>query len=264
MKVYKYCLAEQVSAQYTEIFGEKRNVISELNQLLLNATIMSKLPKSTVYHHKKRDLLIEVANDRRVVLSVTKTPSIEMLKTGVRTYEISEHAIDRAIERLGLGKIRRELVAKTIIDRMQTAVFTGEVAKGRVFDHYGSRSRFIVAKDKDIIITTYNMDSIKPTIKLDTSIGRKVINLVDRELRKAGAMYRKRQREIMTVASELKIAIAKDELNIVNAKAPHVKTIIQNKLDENTTKLESLMSQLEKATDDYSAKKAEATRLLGE
>lgn len=263
MKLYKYCLSEGVCEQYTALFGAKKNTINELNQLMNAATKLERTHKSTIYIHKKRNLLIEIANDRRVILSVQKAPTIDDLKRGIRNYDVSEHAIDRAIERLELGELSRAQVAKTINDRMQTAVYTGEVAEGRVFDHYASRSRFIVAKEADRIITTYSMDSLKAEIKPDTSLGKKVINLINRELKKAGAAYRKQQREITAVASELKIAIAKDELNALNAKAPHVKAIIQSKLDENTTKLNELMAQLDNAAAEYEAKKAEASKLLG-
>lgn len=263
MRLYKYCLNPGVSEQYAILFGAKRNVINELNQLMSVATKYESKESSTIYLHKKRNILIEIANDRRVILGVAKAPTIDELKKGARKYDVCEHAIDRAIERLGLAELTRSQVAKTINDRMQTAVFTGEVAKGRVFDHYASRSRFIVAKDDDRVITTYSMDTVKTEIKTDSSLGKKVLNLINRELKKAGAAYRKQQREITAVASELKIAIAKDELNALNAKAPHIKAIIQSKLDENTTKLNELMVQLDNVTAEYEAKKAEAAKLLG-
>lgn len=263
MRVYKYCLNPGVGEQFTMLFGARRNVLNELNQLIEKSAKYEEKEKSTIFIHKKRKILIEVANDRRVILSVAKAPSVDEIKHGARNYKICEHAIDRAIERLGLGTLSRDQVAKTLNDRMQTAVFTGEVAQGRVFDHYASRSRIIVAKDGDRVITVYSMDSVKAEIKPDTSLGKKVISLINRELKKAGAAYRKQQREITAIASELKIAIAKDELNALNAKAPHIKAIIQEKLDENTTKLNELMAQLDEATAEYEAKKAEASRLLG-
>lgn len=263
MRLYKYCLGVNVSEQYTSLVGSTKNAINDLNNLMKTAKKYETKEQSTLYIHKKRNLLIEVANDRRVILSVANAPSIDEIKHGVRMYEVCEHAIDRAIERLGLDKLSRSQVAKTVNDRMQTAVFTGEVAKGRIFDHYASRSRFIVAKDKDVVITTYSMDTVNDEITTKTTLGQKIVKLVERELKKAGATFRKNQLELTKAISELKIAIAKEEVTILSAKAPHTKAAIQASIDENATKLNDLMATLEKEKAEYEATKAEASRLLG-
>ena len=259
MKLYKYSISPNVSEQYAEQFGRVKNILNELNQLMARATVLETKEDSTIYLHKKRGVLMEVANDRRVILNVQKAPAIDELRKGARIYEVSGHAIMRARERLDMDSLNDMQIGQTLNARLQSAIYTGEVSTGRIMDHYPSRTRFIVARDCDLIITVYKMSGLKP----DSPLSVKVYRLIERELKKAGALYRKQQREITALMSALKIEIAKDELNLLNAKAPYIKEIIKKKIDENTTKLSELTTKLEQEKSEYEAKKIDASRILG-
>ncbi|MGL3988387.1 hypothetical protein [Bacillus paralicheniformis] len=142
----------------------------------------------------------------------------------MKQYEVTKHAIDRAVERLG---VLRSVAPNHLVQLMQTAVYVGSNPDKRggrqeVYDHHKSRVRFIVYKNK--IVTVYKMpeplDAIPDEMK--TALRRK-----------ANAMIRRIKRETRALnvqLAEKNLEIAQLELNRAKARSNKVITSIDEKI----------------------------------
>lgn len=156
----------------------------------------------------------------------------------MKSYEVTKHAIDRAVERLGrkVGHAKND-----IIQRMQTARFQGETEHGRIFDHHESRSRFILAKDTDVVITCYPLDELKDgtIIRVTSSTKPSMSNVIiekaraviQREITKSQRKYTAEYRALSLEQAELSVEIAQANVKKVRCKAPHTQALIQERID---------------------------------
>jgi len=112
----------------------------------------------------------------------------------MKKYAVSQHAVERAIQRLGQPVHNAK---NHLIQLMQTAVFNGVVpgklGPCRIYDHYATRTRMIVAEDNDTIVTVYSMDSVKggaPSQVITTSglLADAIKTTIARELQRHSAL----------------------------------------------------------------------------
>lgn len=148
----------------------------------------------------------------------------------MKKYAVTTHAIERAVERLGRN---RQYAGNDLVQRMQTAVFQGEVAQGRIFDHYASRTRLILAKTEDKIITVYSMDTEKPAKStVYNAIIEKAREVITKEIAKARRQFTTESRKLTLVEAEIGFEIATLALNKARCKAPHTQATIQSRINE--------------------------------
>lgn len=158
----------------------------------------------------------------------------------MKLYHVTQHAIERAVERLG----RHQAHAKHELNQlMQRAVYVGSDGNGRIFDHYSSRTRLIVAKESDTIITVYSMDqpieninpvvtvSVTPKQTMSNAIIEKARAVIQRELAKSQRKYTAEYRALSLEQAELAVEIAQANVKKVRCKAPHTQALIQERID---------------------------------
>jgi hypothetical protein len=147
----------------------------------------------------------------------------------MKKYAVTTHAIERAVERLGRN---RQYAGNDLVQRMQTAVFQGEVAQGRIFDHYASRTRLILAKTEDKIITVYSMDTEKPKPSAYNAIIEKARGLITKEIAKARRQFTTESRKLTLTEAEIGFEIATLALNKARARNPLTQASIEAKINE--------------------------------
>ncbi|MCY1105820.1 hypothetical protein [Shouchella clausii] len=173
----------------------------------------------------------------------------------MKPYAVSDHAIKRATERLGVS---RKNAKRELVTLMQKAQFQGVTKDGeRVFDHHNRRVRFIVAMESDKIITIYNMR--KPLADVDAKPLDEVLppTLLDAVKRKAKAKITGHKRELRKLeieVAEAELLLAQKRLNRLKTNNPRTKaaidrdiTEIASKIDANKTSIgdiEAAISQL--------------------
>lgn len=176
----------------------------------------------------------------------------------MKKYEITRHAIEQAVNRFGK---QRESARNELNQLMQTAVYQGNAGAGRIFDHYPTRTRFILADTKDIVITVYSMDSVKgeedtleasPVEKTTRVEGNEFLAsfqaTVKRELTKARRQFVRESRKLTEEIAVIGLEIAQLKLNKARARSPITQRQIADKvaqIHEEQTKLAEQRKQLE-------------------
>lgn len=151
----------------------------------------------------------------------------------MKPYNVTQHAIERAVERLGK---RKDYARNELVQLMQTAVYTGSTPQGRVFDHYKTRTRLVVCRDTDTIITVYSMDVPKEAesvaIVTETNpLMQKARDYLAKELRKAKRQYTRESRKLAEQVALLNVEAARLALNHARCRQPLTRQAIQAKID---------------------------------
>ncbi|HEX3072386.1 MAG TPA: hypothetical protein VHP30_02120 [Ignavibacteriales bacterium] len=183
----------------------------------------------------------------------------------MKKYAVTTHAIDRAVERLGRN---RQYASNDLVQRMQTAVFQGEVAQGRIYDHLPSRTRLILDKTEDKIITVYSMDTQKETEVTPkqtpyNAIIEKARVVIKRELTKARRQFTTEKRKLTLSEAELGVEIAQLTLNKARAKNPLTQASIQAKIDELENGRQALLTQLNTVVSRFEQMRKDAESYIG-
>lgn len=192
-------------------------------------------------------------------------------------YKITKHAVERAIERLEVtAEMPRPSVTSHIKMLMQTAVLQGELPGGKlVYDHYRTRTRIVVAKETNTVLTIYPMDTDKdgnpvervPVITElheDNIVFKAAKDAARRELEKARRTFTRDSRSLQTKIAELGVEIAQSTLNKVKCLHPGTKTIIQRNIDEMQAEANALIDKLRSKADKYEELRKQAEVFIGD
>lgn len=153
----------------------------------------------------------------------------------MKQYKVSQHAIDRAVERLGFPL---EHAKGNLVSLMQVAVYQGDTQSRmgkptKVYDHYKSRIRMVVSED-GTIVTCYRIPTLLDTLPSEIvgTIKRKIDGLLRSYNKEARAIERKRALK--------NLEIAQLQLNRANARSPKVVASIDVKIGEYKTELRGI------------------------
>ncbi|GIN10163.1 hypothetical protein J26TS2_00300 [Shouchella clausii] len=170
----------------------------------------------------------------------------------MKRYNVTNHAVDRAVERLGSKRSQAESYLNQL---MQSAVYQGDTPNKnggltKVYDHHRTKTRLIL--DGDRIVTVYKVDG--PLAPIEPQLPTPLLAAVKREaaklLRNHGRELRKLEREL----AEAELLLAQKRLNRLKTNNPRTKaaidrdiTDIASKIDANKTSIgdiEAAISQL--------------------
>ena len=168
----------------------------------------------------------------------------------MKPYRVTDHAIDRAVERLGKERCHARGYLQQL---MQTAVYTGDSGKGRIFDHYKTRTRLVLDRTHDTVITVYSMDADKPSaLPIDNNaIISKARDVIKRELSKFRRQFTKETRSLTIECAELNVEIAQLTLNKARAKSPITQDYIQAKIFALQGRAAAINERLTEMADEY-------------
>ena len=178
-------------------------------------------------------------------------------------WTVTTHAIIRLKERFGIQPAHATNFANQL---MEHAEYVKSAPGNRTIYHHAKRDMFIVCNvDDHVIITVRPVTENTSAHGVDgtNSLYAKVQRLANRELAKAGASFRKTQRDLTAKMSAMKIELARAEVNLLNAKAPHVKNIIRKKIENYTRNIDVLTAELGRKQDEFERVKKDAQALLG-
>ncbi|XVM19368.1 hypothetical protein P5643_22010 [Bacillus subtilis] len=152
----------------------------------------------------------------------------------MKHYEVTKHAVDRAVERLGIS---RPQAAGHIRQLMQTAFYVGDLnneygQRTKAFDHIKSRTRLIV--DGIRVVTVYKMADPLAPVEDTPPITELPDELKAVLKRKSDALIVRRNRELRTLTIQLaekNLEIAQLELNRARARAHKIIAVIDAKID---------------------------------
>ena len=136
---------------------------------------------------------------------------------------ISQHALDRAVERFG---IRRNIADNWIRTNLNKAKFISETISedgnpARLFAH--DRIVFILEAVENRVITIY-----KPTAP--TSISGKIAKLLNRELSRFESEERKIERRNTLYKAEIEIEVAELKLRLLRARSESKKMALKARI----------------------------------
>lgn len=180
-------------------------------------------------------------------------------------YYATSHAKDQAEERFGWERSNAE---KRMRDLMQTAVYRGTDGSARYFDHERSGVRMVLAKDKNVIITVYEIepavDDFVPIRAESPTLSSAIAAAVRRELSKAGREFKRQQRAIQSEVAALYAELA-EELS-KQARVYHPPTVerIQRKIDAINAAIYRKQAEVAECEADYKRIEADAQRFVGE
>jgi exopolysaccharide biosynthesis predicted pyruvyltransferase EpsI len=165
----------------------------------------------------------------------------------VKPYNVTKHAIDRAVERLG---VKAEYAANHIVQLMQSAYYQGDTQQSsgktvKIFDHHKTRTRIVIG-DSDTVISVYKfpeIEVVKPAIFAD-----EIKRLIKRQLTKAQREFTRTYRSLEINAAELNIEIAQLRLNHAKARSPKIQASIKAKLDELMTQYTQVEAEIKQAS----------------
>lgn len=177
-------------------------------------------------------------------------------------WTVTTHAIIRLKERFGIQPAHATNFANQL---MEHAEYVKSAPGNRTIYHHAKRDMFIVCNVDDHVIITVRPVTENTSAHVDgsNSLYAKVQRLAKRELAKAGASFRKTQRELTAQMSAMKIELARAEVNLLNAKAPHVKTIIRKKIENYTRNISEISAELGRKQGEFERVKKDAEQLLG-
>lgn len=176
----------------------------------------------------------------------------------MKKYNVSNHAIKRAVERLGVPEFNAE---NHLIQLMQTAFFVGETPDGKgniskLFDHYKSSTRLVVGRN-DVIVTVYKFPEVESPITspscLPQAFADDIRQLVQRKFKAKERDFKRKQRELEIELAEHNLELAQLTLNKLKAKSPKARNSIADKIDEVTTKVDRIKFEISQAETAFEA-----------
>jgi hypothetical protein len=182
----------------------------------------------------------------------------------MKRFAVTEHAIERTVERLGVEKVQ---ACKYLNQLMQTAYLTGRPSsprggRTRVFDHYGSRVRIIVASEEDRIITVYKFPEQESQQSLPAIFADDIRKTVQRKFNAAKREYKRNSRRLEEELAELNLELAQLRLNRVRAKSPRTVASIDRKIAAKEPKVDALANALNEVVEKFNAIKSEVEEFV--
>jgi uncharacterized small protein (DUF1192 family) len=190
------------------------------------------------------------------------------------TVYTTNHAIERALERLKSPQEQAKTqVSNWLKTLMQTATYVGDKGNGRIFDHPNTRTRLVLDKNKDVIVTVYGMDDVEPSEEVTFSIEEsakhsestvmsKVRATIRRELTKAQRQFTREFRTLAERQALVQIEIAQLTLNKARAKNPNTQARIQSNIDVALGLFDEIGSAISELQAEFERTKREAQAFL--
>ncbi|MBS4195375.1 hypothetical protein [Lederbergia citri] len=160
----------------------------------------------------------------------------------MKMYRVTKHAIDRAVERLGVSA---EYATNHLIQLMQTAYYNGSTPhpngkRHKVFDHYKTRTRVIVSED-DSIITVYKLPEENAL-----TIPSFLRPVVEREFRRVRREVTRLTRRHEEAIGKLTVEMGERIWARARAKNPNTREMIQAEIDEIQAKINGHLAAIER------------------
>lgn len=164
----------------------------------------------------------------------------------MKMYDVTEHAIQRAVERLGISK---EHARNHLINIMQSAYYHGSTpyAKGvrKLYDHVKSKTRIVVSDDNSTIITVYKFPEIyEATTEFPKFVQEKVAKVVQRELKRFESTERKVERRNTLYKAELEVEIAELNLRLLRARSESKKMALKARIQAIQLRIDELDNEI--------------------
>jgi len=181
----------------------------------------------------------------------------------MKKWNLTTHAIIRLKERYGVQPASAENFINQI---MQNAVYVKSAHGNRTIYHHEKRDMFVICNvEQHVVITVRPVteNAAAHGANATNSLYAKVQRLAKREIEKAGAAFRKTQRDLTAQISAIKIELAHAEVNLLNAKGPHIKNIIRKKMDVYARSIDELTAEIGRKESEFERVKADAQAIIG-
>lgn len=181
-----------------------------------------------------------------------------------RTIEVTKHAIDRSIERLGF---QRATADNNIRQLLAVAAFhgIGSSSKGptEIYLHRKTRTTIVISRKENCVVTVYRADEEPTQSKATITIDR-ISAAIKRELSKMTTQLRREIRKLTEQQAQLNVNIAELNLNKVRCKAPHTQALIQTRIDAIITQVDDLAQEIDAKLTQIKNAEREVSEVVGE
>lgn len=258
IKAFKYSIKPEVSAQYEALGRVGSYAINELNQYMQTAKKAKSTAEHHVYTHAKSGLTIYVQRKFNVIDQVELTE-----QPFTKTVKIAQHAIQRAVERLGQAEENAEHYIRSLL---AVAAYHGESSNYRgpcdIYVHKKTGTSIVIAKDNGMVITVYKAEEPQQSVAKIT-----VDRIKDAVIREYKRMRTEATREINRLKERhaaVYIDISQLKYNLVRCKAPHTKALIQTRIDGLLATTKELALEIDAKLTQIEVAETEVRAVVGE
>lgn len=169
-----------------------------------------------------------------------------------RTYRLTEHAKNRAVERLGID---RDQAGNHINQLLRTAILQGiegsKDGKYRIYDHHKTRIRIIVNFEDDTVVTVYKFPEPLDKDSVSTDFLRPTL---EREKRKLHRFYTRAIRKLELNYAEMLRELADMAINRAKACNPNTRELIAERMADKQEQTCDIIGEIERLNDEWQAK----------
>jgi len=170
-------------------------------------------------------------------------------------YKLTNHSALRSQQRF---EMEREEAERYFNQLLKTAVWHSAAGKRHLYEHKNG-ARIAVDVETHEIITVYKAEI--PTVKLTID---RIASAVKREFKRMTTQYQREIRKMAEQKAQLGVIVAELTLNHVRCDAPHTKELIQSRIAEAKSQIESLANDIDAKLTQLQAAESEVKAVVGE
>ncbi|MFJ7665283.1 hypothetical protein ACIQXW_23275 [Lysinibacillus sp. NPDC097162] len=162
-----------------------------------------------------------------------------------RTIEVTKHAIDRSIERLGF---QRATADNNIRQLLAVATFHGIGSSSKcpteIYLHHKTKTTIVISRKDNCVVTVYR-DIEEPSQSKATITIDRISTAIKRELSRMTTQLRREIRKLTEQQAQLNVSIAELTLKKIRCKAPHTQALIQTRIDAIITQVNEIAQEVD-------------------
>lgn len=181
-----------------------------------------------------------------------------------RTITVTQHAINRAVERLGFLKTDAENNLRQLL-AVATFHGTGSGPKGatEIYVHHKTKTTIVISRKDNCIVTVYKGDAEPTQSKATITIDR-ISAAIKRELSKMTTQLRREIRKLTEQQAQLNVSAAELTLNKIRCRAPHTQALIQTRIDAIITQVNEIAQEVDAKLTQIKNAEREVSEVIGE
>ena len=171
------------------------------------------------------------------------------------------HAIQRLKERF---EVTPEGAVNYVNQIMTQAKYVSAGKAGKLVYYYEKRDMMIVVNpDENVIVTVH--EGAEPTAKSNAAITiDRIATAVKREFKRMTTQYQREIRKLTEQKAQLGVLVAELTLNKIRCYHPGTQSLIQSRIDEAKSQIESLANDIDVKLTQLQAAESEVKAVVGE
>jgi len=180
-----------------------------------------------------------------------------------RSVNVSSHAIDRAVERLGQTK---HFAEQHIRQLLAASNYHGETpapnGKRDIYIHRKTGTTIVIDPSNNIVVTVYKAEEQSKSAASITV--DRIANAVKREFKRMQTEVTREVRKLSEQVAIMHAEAAQLNVNKIRCRAPHTQLLIQARIDDILTRADELAKVIDVKLTEIERAKSEVQAVAGE